>query len=313
MELNGGTEYFARYEANLLRFNSVKAALDRLLCMEKPEALYVPLYYCPSTTEALVRTGVVIRFYHIGSDLLPEALPDQEGDAVLLVNYFGIMDERITALARSFRHATVLLDQAHAFFCPPLMKENVFNVYSARKFFGVPDGAYAVGARLHAGQTQPHFADATAYYLLKSFERGTNAAYAEKKQADTDIAAVYAPMSELAVGLLKNADYEAVRARRLRNFEAFHAALGCRNKLHIAAPAPAYMYPFLCENGQELKTRLVREKIYVPTLWNGEMLRREGNAFELDMSDNAVFLPIDQRYGETDLAFLISTVEENLC
>lgn len=313
LELNEGFEYFAGYERKLLRFNSVKAALDRLLRELTPKTLWIPFYYCPSTTEALNRTGVSVHYYHIGSDLLPEELPDRDGETVLLVNYFGVLDDSVKSLALSFHNASVLIDNAHAFFCPPLMKENIYNVYSARKFFGVPDGAYAVGEQISAEQQALHYADETAYYLLKSCEHGTNAAYAEKKQSDLAIAAEYAPMSMLAQKLLKNADYPSVRQRRSENFSDYQEAFVDKNGLKLASPFPAYCFPLLCLEGSVLKGALVREKIYVPTLWSSDLLRENGNSFEQDMCENGLFLPLDQRYDTQDISYLISVVEDMLC
>ena len=312
LELNPGSEYFEGYSEKLLRFNSVKAAFDHILRRTKPDKVFVPLYYCPSTTEALLRSGIPVRYYHVQENLLPEQLPDDPGTLVLLVNYFGVIDDAIKATAHSFQNATVILDQAHGFFCPPIMSGGVFNVYSARKFFGVPDGAYAIGECIYGEQPEEHLAGPTAYYLMKSYEQGTNAAYEEKKQADADIAAEYASMSRLAIGLLKNVDYDRVQTRRLQNFAAFHAALASRNGLAFSGSVPAYVYPFLCENGKALKARLVSGRIYVSTLWTSELLSQSGNAFEHSMSDNAVFLPIDQRYGDDDIAFMIHVLEDCL-
>ena len=56
------------------------------------------------------------------------------------------------------------------------------------------------------------------------------------------------------------------------------------------------------------QARLVSGRIYVSTLWTSELLSPSGNAFEHSMSDNAVFLPIDQRYGDDDIAFMKSIV-----
>ena len=44
------------------------------------------------------------------------------------------------------------------------------------------------------------------------------------------------------------------------------------------------------------------------TLWRGEDLMRDGNAFELSMSDDAVFLPVDQRYDDDDMNYIADTV-----
>lgn len=58
------------------------------------------------------------------------------------------------------------------------------------------------------------------------------------------------------------------------------------------------------------KIRVGEKKIFVSTLWKGKELLKKGNEFEINMSDNAVFLPIDQRYDEEDMRFLANTVLE---
>ena len=50
----------------------------------------------------------------------------------------------------------------------------------------------------------------------------------------------------------------------------------------------------------------------MPTLWAGEDLLANGNEFELQMSSDAVFLPVDQRYDLEDILFMADVVEE-LC
>lgn len=81
--------------------------------------------------------------------------------------------------------------------------------------------------------------------------------------------------------------------------------------MQIPKTCAAYHYPLLPgESGLQVKQKLIQDRIYVPTLWEGEDLLKEGNTFERDMSRNAVFLPMDQRYGEDDIAYIIAKVKE---
>ena len=45
------------------------------------------------------------------------------------------------------------------------------------------------------------------------------------------------------------------------------------------------------------------------TLWSGENLLNNGNGFELDMSKHCIFLPIDQRYNESDIRYIARKVK----
>lgn len=53
LELNPGKEWFDGYQDNLRRFNSVKATIVHAICLTDIQEIYVPYYYCPSTTEAI--------------------------------------------------------------------------------------------------------------------------------------------------------------------------------------------------------------------------------------------------------------------
>lgn len=316
LELNPGEEPFFEYEEHLRRFNSAKAALCSILTVLSPKELFLPVYYCPSTIKALRRTGIPLRFYHIGEALRPKDIPDRKGCAVLLVDYFGVKGTETEELAASFQQAEVFIDRAHGFFEKPLMAERVYNIYSARKFFGVPDGAYLIGSDIksleESGQGFPSI-DERAKYLLVSFEEGTNAAYSMKKKADHFLAEHYGAMSALSIGLLRNVDCERVKILRERNYRFLYKEFLPINALVLPENSAAYLFPlFLPGTGHRIKQELVKKKIYVPTLWEGEELKELGNESEHNMSTDCVFLPVDQRYREEDMEYIAQMVKSLL-
>jgi hypothetical protein len=313
LELNTGKEWFSKWEDHLSRYNSVKAALDDLIRNALFSCVYVPYYYCPSTIEAIRRTGVRVKLYHINDDFLPANLPDEKDTAVLLVNYFGLMGKDIEQYAKKFRKATVILDNAHAFFSNPLSPSRYFTVYSAKKFFGVPDGAYLTGPISNDGRFPPTLAADYSGFLLTAYEKGTNAAYEEKKRVDGLLASTYGGMSELAQGLLKNVDYERVRTRRTENYSQLRGAFAYINELDLPEKSAAYLFPlYLKDRGEKMKKVLISSRIYVPTLWNGADLMEKGTNFETSLAKNTLFLPVDQRYDEEDMSVLIEKVKEIL-
>lgn len=310
LELNSEEEYFAKYEPYLYRFNSVKAGLAFLidsLCIRK---LYIPYYYCPSTSDAIKKLGLELNYYHIDNNFLPESIEDEPDSAILLVNYFGICSENLRKIILTIHKAKIVLDMAHDFyFTPDLDTKLLYYVYSARKFFGVPDGAYVVGKGLPDSDMTLSSSYKYADYLLNAYENGTNVAYAEKKQADEIISNSYESMSKLSLGLLKNVNYDRVRRIRENNYSVYLDLLEEFNELKLPPRTCPYMFPLLISRfGRIIKLRLVQEKIYVPTLWNGKNLIEKGNDFELSMMNDCVFLPVDQRYEREDLEFIVSKI-----
>lgn len=311
LELNQGEELFAKYEKTLLRFNSVKASLSYLLERTDCIKIYVPYYYCPSTIEAIKRTEIEICFYHITDNLMPAAVPDEEGICVLLVDYFGVRSWQIEKLAKSFKQAEVILDRAHSFYAEPMIDRHIHNVYSAKKFFGVPDGSYLVSMNIFPSVQIPTDAYEYAGYLALCYEKGTDAAYALKKKADKVLADHYGYMSSLAIGLMQNVDYDRVAKRRRENYRFLYNAFRHVNEIELPEECIAYQYPLLIrEKGSYIKKRLIENKIFVSTLWVSEELMKDGNEFELDMSKHCIFLPMDQRYDDSDMEYIAGKVKE---
>ena len=313
LELNPGKEYFASYEDKLCRFNSVKAALDNLIKCLGLKKIYIPFYYCPSTTEAIRRTGIEVKFYHIDENLEPVDVPDESGSMVILVDYFGVRSEQVNKKAVGFLKADVIIDRAHGFYTAPVIADRVHNVYSAKKFFGIPDGAYVISKAVAFDVELPVDAHGYAEYLLTAYEEGTNAAYQLKKEVDAKLGGNYGNMSKLSIGLLKNVDYDRVRQRRTDNYKVLYNAFGDVNELSLPDACAAYQFPLLIsEKGKLIKEKLIEKRIFVSTLWSGNELRENGNSFELNMMKNAVFLPMDQRYDERDMEYIIYVLKEML-
>lgn len=309
LELNNTGEMFGKHEPHVKRFNSVKAAFQYLTDNQVVKEMYIPYYYCPSTIDAIVRMGIKVHFYHIGNDLLPADVEDKEGIAFMPVNYFGVRTEEINLLAKKFRNAVVLIDRAHAFFDEPVFGDRVYNVYSAKKFFGIPDGAYLVGKDIQESKKTFSLSSEYSGYLLTTYEEGTNKTYQMKKQSDRYIEEHYDGMSSLAYGLLCNVDYQRVKDVRAKNYATLHGMLKEKNALSLPDECAAYHYPmYIPKTGRILKKRLVEQKIYVPTLWNGRDLLKDGNGFELGMMEDALFLPVDQRYNMEDMKFIAKEV-----
>ncbi len=311
LELNPGREYLSKYEPFVSRFNTVKAALVEILNQLDIKRIHIPYYYCPSTTEAIKETGIEVCFYHIDSNLEPVELPDNNGDIILLVNFFGVKGDYVKKKASEFKNVEIIIDTAHGFFFEPIIQEHIHNVYSAKKFFGVPDGAYLISKSLmHTSQTLT-VSYQYSKYLLTSYEMGTNAVYKEKQEVDRLIANSYGCISKLSVGLLQNVDYNRVRIQRSSNYRYLYMSFWDTNELELPMDCPAYQFPLLISNeGKHIKNALIENSVFVPTLWTGDDLLQKGNSVEINMMNNAIFLPIDQRYNTDDMKYIVSLVKQ---
>lgn len=309
LELPEGNGFFADLDPSLvLEVNTGRTALCCAVESMEIQRILLPYYYCPDVVAALKSMGLALEFYHLGPDLLPLSIHDAPGTALLLVDYFGVMPEKVRAYSAQFQK--VILDQAHGFFVPPILREGVMNVYSCRKFFGVCDGAYLIGQGIRRPQLREDFSYQRAIHLFKSIEVGTNGAYAENKANEAALEERLA-MSKLTRRILAGINYAAVAEKRSRNFRFLHQRLSHLQQLKLDEnQVVPYTYPLLLE--RDIHAELVKEKIYVPVLW-GQLLSSEWkNTWEGHLASDLVPLPLDQRYGEAEMDHLADVIERIL-
>lgn len=315
-------DYFSKYGSDhVVRTNSAKAAIYFAVQKMKPIKLYVPYYMCNSVLHMLAGSGVCVEKYWLNDELLPALektdLKEENTQTIgiLLVNYFGVMDQKISQLVGQYKN--VIIDNSHAFFCSPILREDVYNVYSCRKFVGVPDGGYLVSKTPLSLELEPDRIGHHFSYLVISPEYSMNEAYTEKIESDKYFYDNYKGMSRISQGLLSSVDYEFIKQKREENFNMLHGLLKAYNQFLIEGNNTApYLYPFRPKKNYKgntidvaaLKKSLVAQKIYTPTLWRELITSEYEETLEYQISKNTVFLPIDQRYDVQDMEYLAQTV-----
>lgn len=298
--------YYDNY--NIYSFNTVKAALPLIKQDLSSEEIYVPYYLCPNVIAELEKNFNVIHFYNINKNLLPE-INNLDDKIVYIVNYFGVMDNSLKRFVYSNKNTIFIIDNAHSFYCKPIMSDNVYNLYSCKKFFGVPDGGYLITKKIMHTPYKDSFSNSISNYLIKSLEEGTNSCYKDKKEVDSYINNNYSGISVFSKKLMEKIDYKKIKRIRHRNFKIYQKAFKKINKIKCENKSISYVYPL--NVGKNIKNELVQRKIYVPTLWN---MNAEQNfiKYESFLRDNTIFLPLNQRYSKQDILYIISVVIELL-
>lgn len=291
--------------------NNGRCALRYILRARKIRKLYLPVFLCESVQCACDREGVETALYHIGPDFLPRFAQKPEENAwVYVVNYYGqLTDTQILSLHR--RYPKLIMDHVQAFFHRPL--PGIDTVYSCRKYFGVPDGGYAMtDAVLHEKLPRDCSMDRMTHLLGRLEGPTAGEYYAAFKENDKSfVNAELRSMSELTGNLLRGIRYDAVKAQREANFKALDDALGADNPLHPRLPEGPYAYPFYCENGMALKQELAERRVFVPTLWPNVL--KNGDALEKKLAANILPLPCDQRYSTADMLWMLEEIKKCIC
>ena len=146
LELPHGQELYTG--AGVLRLNCGRNAIVAALRDAGAKKVYLPYYNCNTVYDAVTRAGFAVERYPLDARRLPVCPALGDGEWLLYVNYFGIASDDLLAEVKR-RWPRVIFDNTQAFFSAPRMDADSYNVYSCRKFVGVPDGAYLV----HTGLT----------------------------------------------------------------------------------------------------------------------------------------------------------------
>ncbi len=301
--IHNGGEYYG----DLISLNTARNALVYIVKARKIRKIYIPYLLCDSVALACDREKIKYEYYHTDERFRPifdRILRDDE--YLYVVNTYGqISNEDIINLRDKYKR--IIVDNIHAFFQKPVSETDT--IYSCRKFFGVPDGAYLATDCVLNEELPTDNSDKRTSHIYGRIKDGASAHYAEFKANDD--AFEHLPlmkMSALTHKMVSEIDYQKVKEIREKNYLYLHEQLGKENKLNLRIPEGPYAYPFYCENGMEIKKRLAENKIYVATLWPN-VLELNGST-EKDYTENILPLPCDQRYNEEDMKYIIERIND---
>lgn len=306
----GGPVALEESEAFAL-LNSGRAALEVLLrnLPFRPRCVWVPLFICDTATEPIRRLGLPLRRYRCDNQLLPR-LPDErtEDDVLLLVNYFGLADERLDAAAA--RHpGPVLVDATTALYATrPDAASGIF--YSFRKFLPVADGGSALARYpLHTLPDETDDSRERMRFLHLRAEHGALAAAAAAQAAEDSLSCPAKRISPQTRALLGGLDIDRAGERRCANYRVLHAALAPLNRLELpeAPPSAPMCYPFVSAI-PDLRDSLIDAGIALPLYWPEVIEATKAHEQENRLARTLLPLPLDQRYNEADMERLLKLI-----
>jgi hypothetical protein len=289
--------------------NSGRACFDYFLDLRRPAHVWLPGYLCDVLLKPLDDRSIPYDFYPVDQRL--EGRPTgglNSNELVLAIDYFGIKSAFVAGLAQEFGSALVV-DASQAFYSRPPTGSAWF--CSPRKFFGLPDGGML---RMPADwpRARPDVVDDSSdrlRHLFLRLESGPEAAY-DAYRANEDVVADLpaAGMSELTRTMLTLADRNRAREIRTQNFREYHESLGATNTLPIdlAGVDGPYAYPYLHPNAPALRSEMLRQRIFVPTLWPNST---SDGRIDSELSQLILPLPLDQRVSSPQIRRVLEVID----
>lgn len=301
LELNNS----GHYHNDAVRLNTARNCFEYVLRSRQYTKVYMPYYTCEVMLEPINKLGLDYEFYRINEFLEPVDSPVLKADeAFLYTNYYGLKQQCVESLASKYGKQ-LIVDNAQAFYSEPL--DGIDTFYSARKFFGVADGAYLYTDKKLAQEFQQDVSYERMAHLLKRADIGAEAGYKDFRKNDDSLCNQdIKMMSKLTESILSSIDYKTISQKRRQNYTFLNDALRESNLIHLDMDENAVpmVYPYLVKDSS-LKQKLIENKIFVATYWPNVLEWCKPNDWEYQLAKNLVCLPIDQRYGDEEMERII--------
>lgn len=288
--------------------SSGRACWHLILRTRRPPRVRLPFYICDAMLQPLAATRTPFEFYRIDAGFRPILdSPLSDGELLVVVNYFGVQASQVER-QRSTHGGRVVIDDTQGYFRRGVRDGFSFN--SARKFFGVPDGAFLYGP-VTSVETLPPSDSADCDHLLTRLLGDDEHAWQQFKNHESRIGVEPRAMSNVTARLLGAVDWAEARDRRSANFAAMHERLGRWNTIALplddSGDGPM-CYPFLPAAPID-RPALQALGVFVPVLWP-ELQSREADGFEWerDVASRLLPLPIDHRYGPSEMQTVADAV-----
>ena len=283
------------YHKDALRLNTARNCFEYVLRVRKYTKVYIPYYTCEVMLEPLYKCNVDYEFYHINQQLEPDQdFNLQPTEAFLYTNYYGLKQRCVERLAQQYGKQ-LIVDNAQAFFAVPL--DGIDTFYSARKFFGVADGAYLYIDKLLDEELELDQSYDRMIHLLKRADVGAEAGYADFRHNDDSlIGQPIKRMSNITEKILCSIDYESTKELRRANYVALDSQLKNTNgiELHMDDDSVPMVYPYLTTD-ETLRQRLIDNRIFVATYWPNKEWQCAG--FDLILQKQLLPLPITTKFN----------------
>ncbi|MBY0405368.1 MAG: hypothetical protein K2X66_15820, partial [Cyanobacteria bacterium] len=241
-----------------------------------------------------------------------------------------------------------ILDNTQAFFSPPIADGWTF--YSARKFFGVPDGAYLYPPvfQRSSPETPEKFLHLLSgpgpmlpynhLFLKKTFYK--EEAYEAFKNNEAQQSIHPSSPSRMSQNIMAHLNYDQIKRKRLENYEFYRQQLNPINACPIDAitqrigppensipnkESIPFFYLFTPRDASQNKTTLSQDLeqthsyrqalahrgIYTPCFWP-EVFKREGSMFNWEKKSTCWMfpLPIDHRYDQKELIRVVEGIRQ---
>jgi hypothetical protein len=298
------------YHSDAIGLSNGRTCLNIILKHVNAKSVYIPYYCCDSLLEAVYENKLKIIFYSINEKFEPTNLPKLKSDELFIyINYFGLKRSYSKYLIEFFGEQ-VIIDNTHDYFAKGNSVGSSFN--SSRKYFGVPDGAYLYTNVDTSGPLLRNINFITDHLVQRLDGRQQEAFESFQKNEMLQNCKPF-KISKFSEEILNGINYDLIAEKRRRNYKIYHRELKDLNELNdisIADDTVPFCYPFM-RGGMIDLSLFYENNVYIPILWKEVLYRiHEGYHWEKKITRQILPLPIDHRYDEVQLKYVINLIKD---
>lgn len=294
----------------------------------------IPAFLCHTVVDPFLEKGYKIYLYNPDKDLsikvskINELVRKYEIDLVLLLPYFGfntiIEDEK-------FCDAIYILDKTQYFYSDHNFFNVDYEVASIRKWGNSFDGGIAISKKIDFNIEIEE--DPSKILLEKAIKSSINkynylykdmgdkaSFYDEYKQFNTFLAIQkkYTKMSDLSKSIYTNLDVESIKEKRRKNYRHLASLLTKLNDIKVIfkeckdGEVPLYLPIYIDSKIREkFQKFMIGKNIYLPIIWpKPEKILDKIEKNVLDIYEEIICIPIDQRYDILDMEYIYNNIKE---
>ncbi len=326
--------------ANKQLYVSGRSAI-RAFCRQIGEnkKILIPMYTCETVIAPFEKEGWSISFYAIKRNLKPD-LEDLRGkieqyipDAILVHSYFGFntLDAIDDLLYICKEKGIIVLEDITQSLLSDFIKTGAdYYVGSLRKFFAIPEGGVLLSAsqELQSNSREPvsqivelakeAFSHKKAYMEEDDVRKEDFLAeYSIWKQCFVQYDDIY-EMSEISQEIMRYMDVRDIKKKRRENYlflydnlksiKEIEYVLGIPTEQEVPLYFPVYIKDKL--ERKPIQSYLADKNIYCPIIWPQYVSSDWIGSESKYVYEHILCIPIDQRYGQEEMLYIIKSLEK---
>ena len=310
-------------DSSVLTANAT-CGLFLLLEALRPKRVWLPSYLCPILIDGARAAATPVRFYGLDARLRPESTAFdalEAGDAVVVIHFFGWPSSIVEQVRAQHDRVFLIEDATQALLSADIGRLGDAVIHSPRKFLGVPDGGVLTLRQPDVALRPASAAAPSAWWDdqlgaaegRRDFDDGliSDRGWFDRSQRAQRHHPIgsYAMSAHTRSVLWSPIDYGEIARRRRHNHQLLHGHLGDLALLgDLPASAVPMGYPVYTERRDRIREALFEAEIYPSIHWSIEAA--VPTAFERShlLASRILTLPLDQRYGETEMERMAAIV-----